>query len=106
MLLDCWHFFNGPDDWSALETLPLDAIAYVQFTDSIPVPPERYRAEAETCRRFPGDGIFELERFSSTLLGRGFDGVVSIEVLSPETRALGAREYARRSLESSRRYWG
>jgi sugar phosphate isomerase/epimerase len=62
-------------------------------------------AEAETCRRFPGDGIFELERFARTLLARGFDGVVSIEVLSPETRALGAPGYARRSLESTRPYW-
>ena len=106
VLLDCWHFFNGPDDWSTLETLPLDAVAYVQFTDSIRVAPERYMAEAETCRRFPGDGIFELERFARTLLERGFDGVVSIEVLSPETRALGADAYARRSLESTRRYWG
>lgn len=105
VLLDSWHFFNGPDDWTVLESLPLDAIAYVQFTDSIRVAPERYMAEAETCRRFPGDGIFELERFARTLVARGFDGVVSIEVLSPETRALGAREYARRSLESTRPYW-
>lgn len=106
VLLDCCHFFNGPDDWSVLETLPLDAIAYLQFTDSIAVAPERVMAEAETCRRFPGEGVFPLERFARTLRTRGFGGVVSTEILSPETRALGAREYVRRSLESSARYWG
>jgi sugar phosphate isomerase/epimerase len=105
VLLDCCHFFNGPDDWAVLESLPLDAIAYLQFTDSIAVPPERCMAEAETCRRFPGEGVFPLERFARTLRARGFDGVVSTEILSPETRALGVREYVRRSLESSRPYW-
>jgi sugar phosphate isomerase/epimerase len=105
VLIDCCHFFNGPDDWSVLESLPLDTIAYVQFTDSIAVAPERCMAEAETCRRFPGEGVFPLERFARTLRSRGFDGVVSTEILSPQTRALGVREYVRRSLESSRRYW-
>jgi len=105
VLLDSWHFIHGPEDWPVLDRLPLDAVAYVQFTDSIAVPPERYMAESETCRRFPGEGILPLERFARALLARGFDGVVSIEVLSAETRAGGAREYARRSLETARPYW-
>ncbi len=106
VLLDCWHFFHGPDDWKELEAFPVDAIAYVQFTDSIPVAPERYAAESQTSRRLPGDGCFELERFARTLLSRGFDGAVSIEVLSPETRALGAREFARQCVERTRPFFG
>lgn len=102
VLLDCWHFFYGPDDWKELAAFPLDAIAYVQLTDSIPVAPERYQAESETSRRLPGDGCFELGRFARALLARGFDGTVSIEVLSPETRALGAREFARQCVERTR----
>jgi sugar phosphate isomerase/epimerase len=105
VLLDDWHFFHGPDDWDVLARVPLDAIAYVQFTDSIEVAPARYMAEAETCRRMPGDGCLDVERFARTLLDRGFDGVVSIEVLSAETRALGARGFARACMESSERYW-
>jgi sugar phosphate isomerase/epimerase len=106
VLLDCWHFFYGPDDWKELEDFPLEAIAYVQFTDSIPVAPERYEAESQTSRRLPGDGCFELARFARTLLSRGFDGTVSIEVLSPETRALGAREFARQCVERTRPFFG
>ncbi len=105
VLLDCWHFFHGPDGWDELARLPLDAIAYVQFTDSIEVAPGRYLAEAETSRRIPGEGCLELERFASTLLERGFDGVVSIEVLSGETRALGAAGFARACMDASRPYW-
>jgi sugar phosphate isomerase/epimerase len=105
VLLDAWHFCYGPDDWPALETVPLERIAYVQFTDAIAVPPERLLAESETSRRFPGEGCLELGRFADTLLRRGWDGVVSIEVLSPETRALGAEVFAKRCVESTRRFW-
>ena len=105
VLLDCWHFFMGPSTWHELESLPLEAIAYVQFTDSIPVAPGALLAECETSRRFPGEGHFELERFATALTEKGFSGTVSIEVLSEQTRVLGAEAFARRAVESSRRSW-
>lgn len=105
VLLDSWHFSYGPDGWPELEAAPLERIAYVQFTDSIRVAPERLLAESETSRRFPGEGCLELRRFADTLRRRGFDGVVSIEVLSPATRALGARTFAARCVESARPFW-
>ena len=103
--LDNWHFSHGPDDWPQLEAVPVDAIAYVQFSDTKPVAPENYAREAQTCRRFPGDGYLDLRRFARTLLGQGYDGVVSIEVLSPDTRSVGPREFARRCLTTTRSYW-
>ncbi|MCE2389856.1 MAG: sugar phosphate isomerase/epimerase [Proteobacteria bacterium] len=106
VVLDCWHFLHGPPgEAGVLETLPLEALAYVQFTDSKPVEPEARMREAETARLFPGDGCLDLRGFAEPLLRRGFDGVVSIEVLSPETRAAGAREFARRCLEGARACW-
>jgi sugar phosphate isomerase/epimerase len=105
VLVDTWHFFHGPDDWSALESLPLDEVAYVQFSDAVAVDRTDLAAAAETSRRFPGDGTLDLGRFAATFRRRGFDGTVSVEVLSAETRAVGAREFARRCVEGSRRYW-
>jgi sugar phosphate isomerase/epimerase len=105
VLLDAWHFAYGPDDWPALEAAPLERIAYLQFTDAIAVAPENLLAEAETSRRFPGEGCLDLDRFVGTLRRRGWDGVVSIEVLSPETRALGASLFAKRCVESTRQFW-
>jgi len=105
VLIDTWHFFHGPDDWSALETVPLAEVAYLQFSDAVAVDPARLAASAETSRRFPGDGRLDLARFAESFRRRGFDGTVSIEVLSPETRAVGAREFARRCVESTRPYW-
>ena len=43
----------------------------------------------------PGDGQFELERFVSTLRNRGWDGVVSVEVLNKDLRALPVDESRR-----------
>ena len=106
VLVDTWHFFHGPDDWSALETLPLSEVAYVQFSDAVEVDRTNLAAAAETSRRFPGDGGLDLRRFAETFRRRGFDGTVSIEVLSAETRAVGAREFERRCVESTRGYWG
>jgi len=105
VLVDTWHFFHGPDDWAALDTLPLADVAYVQFSDAVAVDARDLAAAAETSRRFPGDGRLDLGRFADTFRRRGFAGTVSIEVLSAETRAVGAREFARRCVETTRRYW-
>jgi sugar phosphate isomerase/epimerase len=39
-------------------------------------------------RAIPGDGILELDRFAATLLDRGYDGTVSVEVRSAPLREL------------------
>lgn len=57
-------------------------------------------------RAFPGDGEFDLDRYCAIMRNKGFDGVVSVEVLNGEWRAnpdLGA--FARRAFDSSRRFW-
>ncbi|OHV29010.1 MULTISPECIES: sugar phosphate isomerase/epimerase family protein [Pseudofrankia] len=105
LLIDTWHFFLGDSTWEDLAHVPLEQIAYIQFDDA-PVP-ESDNLMRETMHRrvMPGDGVFELDRFASTLLDRGFDGVVSVEVLNRELRALPVPEFARRAYASSARYW-
>src|SRR5690242_4988275 len=75
-----------------LACIPLERIAYVQFDDA--PAPAGGSAMTETMHRrvMPGDGTFELERFATTLLDRGWSGTVSVE--GPERRpapAPGAR---------------
>jgi sugar phosphate isomerase/epimerase len=53
----------------------------------------------------PADGIFDLERFTSTLLDRGWEGLVSVEVLSDDLRRLSIPEFARIAHEKTTRYW-
>jgi len=105
VLIDSWHFFRGGGTWEDLTSVPLDRIAYVQFADA----PEPVSDDAfdETMNRrvMPGDGSFDLERFSSTLLERGWQGLVSVEVLSRDLRRLSVPEFARMGYEKTARYW-
>ena len=58
-----------------------------------------------TRRALPGEGVLELHRFANTLRDRGYDGVVSMQVLSDELRALPIAEYTRRVYDAGARYW-
>jgi sugar phosphate isomerase/epimerase len=105
VVIDTWHFFRGGGAWEQLERVPLDRIAYVQFCDA-PVPVSDNGIHETMHRRvMPGDGTFQLDRFASTLLDRGWAGLVSVEVLNAELRELPVPQFARRAYESTARYW-
>jgi sugar phosphate isomerase/epimerase len=106
VLVDTWHFFLGPNDWSDLDRLPVERIAYLQFDDHPAVPVGSDLREETLHRRvFPGEGRFELERFCRELRARGFDGLVSVEVLNREWRDREPLDFARRAFETTARYW-
>jgi sugar phosphate isomerase/epimerase len=105
LLIDTWHFSFGESTWEDLERVPLEKIAYIQFDDAPPPESDNLMRETMHRRVMPGDGILELDRFASTLLRRGWDGLVSTEVLSGELRELPVPEFARRAYESSAQYW-
>jgi sugar phosphate isomerase/epimerase len=105
VLVDTWRFFHGPDGWEELEALPLERLAYVHFDDHPGLIGSDLREECMHRRVFPGEGTFDLERFSSTLRRRGFDGLVSVEVLSSAWRGGDSAEFARRAYEAAARYW-
>jgi sugar phosphate isomerase/epimerase len=105
LAIDSWNFCFGGSTWDDLERVPLDSIAYLQFADALAPVAEVNFEEAMTRRALPGDGILELDRFASTMLRRGWVGVVSMQVLSDELRALPVGEYCRRVHDAATRYW-
>jgi sugar phosphate isomerase/epimerase len=105
LMIDTWHFSFGESSWEDLQQVPLDRIAYVQFADALEPASDQLFRETMHRRAMPGEGILELERFAATLLERGWDGVVSVEVLSAELRELPVPEFARRAYQSTCRYW-
>jgi sugar phosphate isomerase/epimerase len=105
VLIDSWHFFRGDSTWEDLETVPLERIAYVQFDDAPEAVSDDALDETMNRRVMPGDGTFELERFASTLIKRGWQGLVSVEVLSRDLRQLPVGEFARLAYETTARYW-
>lgn len=105
VLVDSWHFTHSADTWEDLESLPLAELAYVQFDDHPALESDDLVSETLMRRVMPGEGVFELDRFCEVLQRKGFDGVVSCEVLSAETRTMGLDEFATRLYRTSRRFW-
>ena len=105
LLIDSWHFFNGESNWDDLLRVPLEKIAYLQFSDALSPTSDDQMDETMNRRSMPGKGTFELERFAATLLERGWVGLVSVEVLSRELSTVPPAEFARMAYESASRYW-
>jgi sugar phosphate isomerase/epimerase len=106
VLPDVWHHFRGPDDWAALDALPLDEIAYVQFSDALPMISEDLVEETVSRRVFPGEGEFDLGTYCDHMRAKGFDGVVSVEVLSAAMRETDLGAFTRRAYAATAPYWG
>jgi sugar phosphate isomerase/epimerase len=106
LLVDSWHFCFSDDTWDDLAAVPLEDMAYVQFTDALePEYRDRMVRESLHRRALPGEGILELDRFAATLLDRGWDGTVSVEVLSAQLRELPVDELIGRLYTTTSAYW-
>jgi sugar phosphate isomerase/epimerase len=107
--VDTFHFFHGPDTWDDLDRLPSKQLAFVQFDDApevLDAGDPALGAAMMDGRVLPGDGVFELDEFARHLDARGFDGVVSVEVLSAEWRGRPVDEFARASLTATKAFFG
>jgi sugar phosphate isomerase/epimerase len=106
LMIDSWHFCFSDNTWDDLAAVPLDDIAYLQFTDALePEFRERMIRESLHRRAVPGEGILELDRFATTLLDRGWDSLVSVEMLSAELRGLPVDVLVGRLYATTAPYW-
>jgi sugar phosphate isomerase/epimerase len=85
--------------------VPLDDVAYVQFTDALQPLSDNLVRETLHRRASPGEGILQLDRFAKTLLDRGWEGTVSVEVLTAELRELPVDALVRRLHDTTARFW-
>jgi sugar phosphate isomerase/epimerase len=95
LLVDTWHVFRGGEPWPLLRSLAASQIALVHLNDAgEPVGDLAY--DSRFLRTPPGEGTFPLARFLELLDEIGYEGVISLEVLSAALRsrppAEGARE--------------
>ena len=104
VVVDIWNVSYGPTTWEELRRLPAEQIAYVQFNDALPRVGD-LETEAMHRRTYPGQGVFEVDRFVSAVLATGWDGVVSVQILSEELRRIPLGDFARRAYQTSSAYW-
>jgi sugar phosphate isomerase/epimerase len=105
VIVDTWHVFRGPDGLDGLDQLKLDDVAYVQFDDALPVIGDDLLDETMHRRAMPGSGEFPLAEFCERVRAWGYDGPVSVEILSAEWRERPIPEYVTATYEAARRFW-
>jgi sugar phosphate isomerase/epimerase len=105
MVVDSWHFFEGPSSWAALEALEACRLGFIQFSDASPPSTSDPQFEYRHRRVLPGDGIHDLRRFAEMVLPKKPDVVVSMEVLSDQWRRRLPAQFAAACLASSRPFW-
>ncbi|OCC25514.1 hypothetical protein MB02_02445 [Croceicoccus estronivorus] len=104
-MIDIWHHSRGPDSWKDLASVPLEAIAYVELNDALPALSDDQTVETLSRRTFPGAGELDVDRFVTLLRDKGYNGMVSVEVLNEEWRGRDLTEFARRCHESTAAFW-
>jgi sugar phosphate isomerase/epimerase len=105
LVMDSWQFFRTAGGWPALEALAGERISFAQLADGLAEPMADPMFEMSNRRAIPGQGAFDLARFRDGLRARGFDGVVSVEVLSDEWRARPVADFARATYDATRALW-
>jgi sugar phosphate isomerase/epimerase len=105
VVVDAWHFFHGPSQWSDLEDLPLEELAFVQFSDHPALESEDLMYEMLQRRALPGHGQLDLPRFVATCKSKGFNGMVAVEIMSEELRQLSYEEFAQQAHDTAAPYW-
>ena len=102
LLVDTWHLFRGGEQWPLLRSLAAHQIALVHLNDA-PEPVGDLVYDSRFRRTPPGEGTFPLADFLELLDEIGYDGVVSLEVLSSAIRSRPPAEGARDLLDATRR---
>jgi sugar phosphate isomerase/epimerase len=105
LLVDTWHFFRGGAPWPLLRALRGERIALVHVNDGPPPSGLDPVFEGRFRRLPPGEGTFAIHEFAAALDAIGYDGPISVEVLSTELRQLPPAEGARQLLSSLRNSW-
>jgi sugar phosphate isomerase/epimerase len=105
LMIDSWHFSFGPSTWEQLEAVPAEMIAYIQFGDAPDIESDDLWHETLNRRALPGDGRLPVDRFATTVQALGFEGYVSLEVLSAAWREVPVAEFVRSAYEATTRFW-
>ena len=105
VLVDTWHFFRTDAPWAVLRSLSGDQIALVHVNDGPTVAEDDLVHEGRFGRMPMGEGAFPLAEFAAALDDAGYEGPLSIEVLSDDVRNRAPEEGARLLFASLRDCW-
>src|SRR5262245_59643818 len=90
LTLDSFHTLALRDDPAPIAQLPGDRIFFVQLADA-PWINLDVLSHSRHYRCFPGQGEFDVARFTAAVLDAGYTGPLSLEIFNDEFRAAPAR---------------
>ncbi|WP_137894895.1 sugar phosphate isomerase/epimerase and 4-hydroxyphenylpyruvate domain-containing protein [Ramlibacter sp. 2FC] len=93
LALDSFHTLSLRDDPAPIARLPGEKIFFVQLADA-PWVATDVLSHSRHYRCFPGQGEFEMAKFTRAVLDAGYTGPLSLEVFNDEFRAAPARANA------------
>ncbi|MFT4054427.1 MAG: TIM barrel protein [Novosphingobium sp.] len=105
VLVDVWHVSHGGDTWADLEAMPMEAVAYLELCDALAPIGDDLQVEMTGRRTFPGEGVLDVNRFCRTFAQAGYDGMISVEIVSEAWRGGDIDEFAARGLSATQSVW-
>jgi len=93
LALDSFHTLSLRDDPTGIAQLPGEKIFFVQLADA-PWVNTDVLTHSRHYRCFPGQGEFEMAKFTAAVLDAGYTGPLSLEIFNDEFRAAPARANA------------
>jgi 2-keto-myo-inositol isomerase len=81
LLIDTFHFHVGQNTLHDLGKIPLERISLIHFHDAADRPRDKLRDED---RLYPGEGVIDLDGFCGVLRDKGYEGVLSVELINPK----------------------
>ncbi|WP_332748371.1 bifunctional sugar phosphate isomerase/epimerase/4-hydroxyphenylpyruvate dioxygenase family protein [Hydrogenophaga sp.] len=93
LALDSFHTLSLRDDPNGIAQLPGEKIFFVQLADA-PWVNTDVLTHSRHYRCFPGQGEFEMAKFTAAVLDAGYTGPLSLEIFNDEFRAAPARANA------------
>jgi len=99
LVLDSFHTLALRDDPLPIAQIPGDKIFYVQLADA-PWVKLDVLSHSRHYRCFPGQGEFEMAKFTAAVLDAGYTGPLSLEIFNDEFRAAPARATAADAMRS------
>jgi sugar phosphate isomerase/epimerase len=99
ILLDTYHLGRSGATLDAVGALPLDEIAYVQYSD---VPRDGHQPGVTTDRLPPGRGTYPFPDFFRLIADKGYTGYLSYEAPNPASWAKDPVHVAKEAIEATR----
>lgn len=81
LMIDTFHFWNGPSKFEDLDEVHDGELLHVHFEDTPREPPREVLEQRH--RALPGDGIAPLKKFVEVVKRKGYAGALSVELFDP-----------------------